>query len=196
MIGDDDDLPLTAPIPTYTLCVRETCPVQALGEHPLHEEDFPPERVLFGDHDPLPRLTAAELLERRYHNEPYGARLVSPEAERRHEIRLRSYRKLKAELVAQLGGCCNQCGAEEGNLDDQGRVIHLCFDHIHNDRTWKVRKLNRWTRIARYRREAAQGRIQLLCDSCNVRKENERRKAQKQLTARAENSYKSARHAR
>lgn len=79
--------------------------------------------------------------------------------QQKKERQYRSAQKLRDELIAELGGCCVNCGATE----------RLEFDHL-EPRTWRAEKHNLWTRIAKYRREAAEGKIQLLCKSCNCRK--------------------------
>ncbi len=60
------------------------------------------------------------------------------------------------DLMVELGGRCANCGAE----DD------LEFDHP-NGRSWDLRVVSRWTRIIRYRREAREGNLRLLCKPCN-----------------------------
>lgn len=79
--------------------------------------------------------------------------------QQKKERQYRSAAKLRAELIEQLGGKCVQCGATE----------RLEFDHL-EPRTWLAENHNLWTRMAKYRREAAEGKIQLLCKSCNCRK--------------------------
>ena len=68
----------------------------------------------------------------------------------------RRYHRGRAKLVEELGGKCNRCQATEG-LEFHHKVI----------RTWVARKTSRWVRLARYRREAAEGKIELLCGPCN-----------------------------
>lgn len=82
----------------------------------------------------------------------------------KHEARIRSYRRKRAELINSLGGRCEICRTTE----------KLEFDHINDDRDWEARKVSRWVRIARYAREEDQGRIQLLCRSCNAKKRTTR----------------------
>lgn len=73
------------------------------------------------------------------------------------------YRKDRVELLQALGGLCVECGNDD--LDA------LEFDHKSRaDRTWRARDTSRWQRLANYKREAAEGKIQLLCRSCNGRK--------------------------
>lgn len=45
---------------------------------------------------------------------------------------------------------------------------NLEFHHT-QCRVWVARKAARWVRLARYRREAEQGKIILLCADCNKR---------------------------
>lgn len=74
--------------------------------------------------------------------------------------------RIRAELIEKLGGFCVLCG--EDNPDE------LEFDHVHG-RDYEPRKLSYSARMARYRREAAQGLLRLLCKACNlaVRKRND-----------------------
>src|SRR5258708_3465831 len=69
---------------------------------------------------------------------------------------VRRYRAARELLIAELGGQCVDCGA----------LSPLQFDHV-AQRTWSARKTSRWVRIARYRREAECGHIELRCGSCN-----------------------------
>lgn len=71
----------------------------------------------------------------------------------------RSAARSREKLISDLGGCCKECGSTE----------RLEFDHL-VPRTWDRNKLNAHSRIAMYKREAAEGKIQLLCRSCNARK--------------------------
>lgn len=71
---------------------------------------------------------------------------------------------LRDKLVRRLGGCCVQCES----------IDELQFDHIDpRTRTWVARRCSQWGRMRRYWNEALQGLIQLLCKSCN-RKKNAR----------------------
>jgi 5-methylcytosine-specific restriction endonuclease McrA len=68
-------------------------------------------------------------------------------------------KRKRAELIEKLGGCCVHCGSTR----------RLEFDHL-EPRTWIARNLSQWGRMTRYIREAAEGKIQLLCRRCNYRK--------------------------
>jgi 5-methylcytosine-specific restriction endonuclease McrA len=67
--------------------------------------------------------------------------------------------KLRAEMIQQLGGRCVHCG----------RTVDLEFDHI-QPRAYAARRLSYLQRINRYRQEMSEGKIQLLCKSCNLLK--------------------------
>lgn len=67
---------------------------------------------------------------------------------------------MRAEMIAQLGGKCVWCG-ETRDLE---------FDHI-QPRDYSARRLSWLQRINRYREEMKEGKIQLLCRSCNARKQ-------------------------
>jgi len=67
--------------------------------------------------------------------------------------------KRKAALVEQLGGKCVECESTED----------LTFDHIHG-RDWKLREVHSTKRLRIYIKEAAEGKLQLLCRGCNSRK--------------------------
>jgi len=71
----------------------------------------------------------------------------------------RSVARAREELVAQLGGKCAACSSTK----------NLCFDHK-KKRTWRAPRANRHTRMARYKREAKAGKLQLLCKSCNSKR--------------------------
>lgn len=68
-------------------------------------------------------------------------------------------KKLKRELIRSLGGKCAHCSTKED----------LAFDHIIG-RNWDVSLYSKLDRLRRYRREAQNGLIQLLCRQCNARK--------------------------
>lgn len=68
-------------------------------------------------------------------------------------------RKKRAELIERLGGECRQCGSKR----------KLEFDHI-NGRDWEPREIGSTSRILLYVREAAIGKLQLLCRPCNIHK--------------------------
>jgi len=65
----------------------------------------------------------------------------------------------RRNLIAKLGGKCVECGAV-GNLE---------IDHIEG-RTWDIRSKGSDSRVAIYEREAEEGKLQILCKSCNSRK--------------------------
>lgn len=67
--------------------------------------------------------------------------------------------RLRAELIAKLGGKCVRCGATE----------EIEFDHIHG-RDWEPRLHSQLQRLQVYAREIAAGKIQLLCGTCNLAK--------------------------
>lgn len=78
------------------------------------------------------------------------------------------YRRRLDALIDHLGGKCVECGEVER--------ARLEIDHIHG-RTWDVKAKSRWSRVARYWREAAEGLLQILCKSCNSSKGDPRPKA-------------------
>lgn len=63
---------------------------------------------------------------------------------------------LREWLYHYLGGECAVCG-EKWNLE---------IDHPWG-REWKPRNLSRYKRHLRYRQEALEGRVRLLCSVCN-----------------------------
>lgn len=71
---------------------------------------------------------------------------------------LRYYQR-RLDLIQKLGGKCVECGYKK----------RLELDHI-NGRDWEPSKKSRWTRIARYEREAKEGKLQVLCRWCNASK--------------------------
>jgi len=71
---------------------------------------------------------------------------------------LRYYQR-RMELIEKLGGKCAECGYKK----------RLEIDHI-KGRDWEPSKKSRWTRIARYEREAKEGKLQVLCRWCNASK--------------------------
>lgn len=62
--------------------------------------------------------------------------------------------RYRQNIIEFLGGKCAMCPETE-NLE---------FDHIDpNTRTWAAQALSRHNRLARYAREAKEGKLQLLC---------------------------------
>lgn len=76
-------------------------------------------------------------------------------AERQRRWRLR----LRGRLIQKLGGKCAECGS----------IVDLEFDHLER-REWKSKDLWSDQRVKRYEREAAEGKLQLLCGACNKAK--------------------------
>lgn len=68
-------------------------------------------------------------------------------------------RNLKAQLIQKLGGKCERCQQDDPEV--------LEFDHIHG-RDYKVHELSFSARMARYKREAEDGLLRLLCGPCNL----------------------------
>jgi len=71
-------------------------------------------------------------------------------------------KKARLQLIQQLGGACVRCGAK--------RKLEL--DHI-IPRDYKIEKYGSDRRISIYRREAAEGKLQVLCAKCNKAKQLE-----------------------
>ena len=71
--------------------------------------------------------------------------------------RAKRYHRGRAKLIEELGGACVKCG----------KKYSLEFHHKNGCRTWVARQTSRWVRLARYKREAAEGLIELLCGKCN-----------------------------
>lgn len=69
--------------------------------------------------------------------------------------------RIRDQLIEIYGRKCAECGA---SADD----THLEINHVYG-RDWKIRDLNRYRRYLRYRHEAKQGRINLLCPDCNCK---------------------------
>lgn len=67
--------------------------------------------------------------------------------------------RLRAKLIAILGGRCVECGTEE-NLEP---------DHL-QPREWRARDVWAATRNLIYLREAKEGKVVLRCRSCNASK--------------------------
>lgn len=70
--------------------------------------------------------------------------------------RARRANQLRADLIAWLGGVCEHCGATHD----------LEINHK-EPRDWQPRKLTHYRRVLRYWREAREGRVNVLCASCN-----------------------------
>lgn len=64
----------------------------------------------------------------------------------------------RRRLVKLLGGKCERCGLRR----------KLEFHHT-RPRYWIASQLNRWQRLAEYKRDIARGHIELLCTWCNKR---------------------------
>jgi hypothetical protein len=65
-------------------------------------------------------------------------------------------------------GLCDSCG-------ERHAYEHLDVDHL-DGRSWELRKLSRWGRVARFWREFEAGvRMRALCKSCNRREGGGRR---------------------
>lgn len=64
--------------------------------------------------------------------------------------------QLKSELIAFLGGQCEECGA----------TTDLEPNHIYQ-RTWRSRELTHYRRVLRYWKEARAGLLNCLCKECN-----------------------------
>lgn len=79
----------------------------------------------------------------------------TPEA--RRLWRIQRANAIRTQLIEQLGGECAECGSTE----------NLQINHIYQ-RSWKPRTLTHYRRILRYRQEAADGLVNLLCESCNA----------------------------
>ena len=78
--------------------------------------------------------------------------------ERCQRLGLMAWRRREA-LIDSLGGKCVVCGTKK----------KLEIDHI-NGRDWEPNKKSRWTRVVIYEREAKEGKLQVLCRSCNAKK--------------------------
>lgn len=76
--------------------------------------------------------------------------------------------KKRLQLIESLGGKCVQCEESDANK--------LAFDHIREeDRDWDCRKTEWSHRMSIYAREIAEGKIQLLCETCNSKKAQNKR---------------------
>lgn len=69
---------------------------------------------------------------------------------------LRSVSRSRQRLIEDMGGQCVYCGS----------AYNLHVHHV-SERKWVVIRANRWTRVARYRREYALGQVVLACRRCN-----------------------------
>ena len=69
------------------------------------------------------------------------------------------YERRKKSLIQLLGGACVQCGS----------ILDLTFDHIEG-RNWDIRAVSSTKRLRIYTEEAKEGKVQLLCLSCNSSK--------------------------
>ena len=67
-------------------------------------------------------------------------------------------KKIRARLIAQLGGKCFRCGQEDPDK--------LEFDHIFG-RDYDPRTLSYSARLKRYERESELGLLRLACGDCN-----------------------------
>lgn len=80
--------------------------------------------------------------------------------------------RIKATLIADMGGQCAECGI----------TYNLTIDHPYG-RDWVPRKVSSYQRWLRYRREYYQGLVRLLCAECNNRiRPNRNNKPQIPLT--------------
>lgn len=69
---------------------------------------------------------------------------------------VRQYHILRDELIDKLGGKCSICGRK--------RKLHI--DHW-NGRDWEPREVSSHMRIKRYFAEYEEGKLRLLCVTCN-----------------------------
>ena len=67
--------------------------------------------------------------------------------------------KARKQLILDLGGKCVSCGTK--------RMLEV--DHI-NGRNWTPRNVSSDTRVRRYLKESKEGKLQVLCKSCNSAK--------------------------
>jgi hypothetical protein len=81
---------------------------------------------------------------------------------------------LSPDRRCQMPACGRRCRAWDG----------LEVDHV-DGRDWSPRKLNRWSRVARYWREYEAGvRLRALCRSCNAGYNPKRRASSRRALAR------------
>jgi 5-methylcytosine-specific restriction endonuclease McrA len=78
------------------------------------------------------------------------------QAKRRNQRR-RNYKNGRIKLIEEMGGKCVVCGTKK----------KLEFHHK-EPRDWNPSGTARWVRLARYRREADQGKVELRCRHCNA----------------------------
>lgn len=88
--------------------------------------------------------------------------------------RAKLYRRIMDQLILILGGRCAECGRKDrivrfrkGPHSSKRRRGHLLEINHKFGRDWEPRKTSRWQRAIIYRREAAEGLLNLLCRSCN-----------------------------
>jgi len=71
----------------------------------------------------------------------------------------RSRKARREKLLMEMGGKCAECGETD--------LTKLEFDHKNGDRDYECNKLSARQRLRLYAEEYKEGRIQLLCRSCN-----------------------------
>lgn len=78
-----------------------------------------------------------------------------------HVARIKRLAVRRAALIARLGGVCEICKSTE----------RLEFDHHPGPCEWgdSRKRPSRWQRMVLYEREADEGKLRLLCRSCNAR---------------------------
>ena len=68
------------------------------------------------------------------------------------------YTRKRLDLIARMGGRCRSCGVDD--------PMTMEFHHI-GPRTWQARRLDRCSRLRRYRRDFQNGAVVLLCAVCH-----------------------------